>query len=84
MSDTSSNQLYSSYDQVPYYRKQWFFWLMYFTISPVAIGILLFGDVYYEKNGEVKSFGLLNRIVAGIIAIGILSQIISALVQSLA
>lgn len=70
MSDAS--QLYSSYDQVPLYRKQWFFWLMYFTISPIAIGILLLGDVYYQKNGKVQSFGLANRVVAGVIAVVIL------------
>lgn len=70
MSNASS--LYSSYEQVPYYRKQWFFWLMYFTISPIALGILLFGDVYYQKKGEVKSFGLVNRIVAGIIPLFII------------
>jgi len=69
---------YSSYDQVVFYRKQWFFWLMYFTISPIAIGILLFGDVYYPSKGHVKSFGLANRIVAGIIAIVILWRVFSA------
>ena len=79
MSDAS--QRYSSYDQVPYYQKQWFFWLMYFTISPIAIAILLFGDVYYEKKGQVKSFGVINRIVAGIIAVAILYNIFSVLSQ---
>ena len=44
---------------------------MFFTIQPIAIGILLFGDVYYQKKGVIKSFGLANRIVAGIIALGI-------------
>jgi hypothetical protein len=78
---SKANQLFSSYDQVPYYRKQWFFWLMYFTIQPVAIGILLFGDVYYQKKGEVKSFGIANRIVAGIIAVFILIRIIGAFAQ---
>jgi len=66
MSDAS--QPYSTYAQVPYYRKQWFFWVMYFVLSPVAIALLLSGDVYYQKKGEVKSFGMANRIVAGIIA----------------
>ncbi len=69
---------FSSYDQVPFYRKQWFFWLMYFTISPIAIAILLFGDVYYPSKGQVKSFGLANRIVAGIIAVAILWRVLSA------
>jgi Na+/glutamate symporter len=59
---------YSTYAEVPYYRKQWFFWLMYFVMPPVAIALLLFGDVYYQKKGEVKSFGIANRIVAGMIA----------------
>jgi hypothetical protein len=78
---SKASELYSSYDQVPFYRRQWFFWLMYFTISPVAIFILLFGDVYYVKKGEVTSFGLANRIVAGIIAVFILIQIVGALSQ---
>lgn len=69
---------YHSYDQVPFYRKQWFFWLTYFTISPIAIGILLFGDVYYQKNGYVKSFGIANRIVAGIVSVFMLYKIIAA------
>ena len=70
-----ATQLYSSYDEVPFYRKQWFFWLIYFPLQPIAIAILLFGDVYYLKKGEVKSFGLANRIIAGLAAIAILCKI---------
>lgn len=47
---------------------------MYFIISPIAIAILLFGDVYYQKGIEIKSFGLLNRIVAGVIAVAIMAS----------
>jgi len=77
----NAHPLYTSYDQVPFYRKQWFFWLMYFTISPIAIGILLFGDVFYQKKGEVRSFGLANRVVAGIIAVYILVKLFGAFAQ---
>ena len=70
-----ASQLYSSYDQVPFYRRQWFFWLMYITITPIAITILLLGDVYYKKRGKVKSFGMANRIVAGLIALVLLWNI---------
>src|SRR5690554_776447 len=70
-----ASHLYSSYDQVPFYRRQWFFWLMYITITPIAITILLLGDVYYKKRGKVKSFGIANRIVAGLIALVILWNI---------
>lgn len=61
-------QKYNSYEEVPWYRKQWFFWLMFLVFQPIAIGILLFGDVYYKKKGQVKAFGIWERIVAGTIA----------------
>lgn len=72
---------YNSYDEVPIYRQQWFFWIMYIIFSPVAIGILLFGDVYYPKDGEVKSFGIANRIVAGIIAVFIMINVFEGFVS---
>ena len=61
---------YASYDEVPTFRKQWFFWLAYLFFTPAAIFILLFGDIYYVKNNQVESFGIANRIVAGILAPG--------------
>ena len=49
---------YASYDEVPTFRKQWFFWLAYLFFTPAAIFILLFGDIYYVKNNQVESFGI--------------------------
>ncbi|MBN1180888.1 MAG: hypothetical protein JXB49_01285 [Bacteroidales bacterium] len=74
--------LYINYNQVPFYRKQSFFWLMYFLFCPIALGILLSGDVYYKKKGEVKSFGTANKIIAVIIAIFIMLPIINATLKS--
>lgn len=77
---------YKTYAEVPYYRQQWFFWIMYFipVLSIIAICLLLFGDIYYEKKGEVKSFGIANRVVAGIIAVlyvyGLASAAIGAVI----
>lgn len=75
------SKVYSSYEEVPYYRKQWFFWVMSFVplLGVVAIGLLLFGDIYYEKKGEVKSFGTANRVVAGILMVFILYSVFTAL-----
>ena len=79
---SGSPQTYTSYDQVPYYRKQWFFWIMWFILQPVALVILLFGDVYYQQKGDLKSFGLANRIIAGVIGffylLGFLSRLFGA------
>ena len=70
MSD--AKQLYSEYEQVPFYRKQLFFWITYLIMPPIAIGLLILGDVYYQDKGQVKAFGLANRIAAGLLAIAIL------------
>jgi hypothetical protein len=60
---------YATYSEVPYYRKQWFFWLTYLIIPIIPIILLMLGDVYYQGKDGVKSFGIANRIVAGIIAV---------------
>jgi hypothetical protein len=66
----------SGYDQMPFYKKQGFFWLTYFLLTPVALTILLFGDVYYERNGKLKSFGLANKIIAGVLGLVYLVRIL--------
>jgi len=60
---------YSNYAEVPFYQKQWFFWITYFTLNPIAVIILLFSDVYYERGGEIQKFGLLNKIIIPIIVL---------------
>lgn len=68
---------YASYDEVPVFRKQWFFWLTFLFITPVAIVISLSGDIYYVKKDEVKSFGIQHRIVVGIIAFFYIMKVIA-------
>ncbi len=65
---TNSRKEFNNYDEVPLHNKQWFFWVLYFIplLNLVALGILLFSDVYYVNRGKVVSFGIANRIVAGI------------------
>ncbi|HYK82206.1 MAG TPA: hypothetical protein VEU55_03610 [Gemmatimonadales bacterium] len=70
---------YATYDEVPALRKQWFFWLTWFAFPPIAIGLLWTGDVYYWKKGEVRAFGMANRIVAGLIALLWLAAIMNAI-----
>ncbi len=66
---TTNPTPYATYDQVPTHRKQWFFWLTWFLLAPAAIAILITGDVYYPKKGEVRAFGPANRIVAILIGL---------------
>jgi hypothetical protein len=57
---------YKTYDEVPFFRKQWFFWLSWLIFAPVALVILFSGDVYYRKKGEVVSFGTANKVVGAV------------------
>ena len=69
MSDTTKSKMrYEHYVDVPWYRQQWIFWVLYFTLPIVALGILVFGDVYFERGGKLRSFGLVNRVFAGAIS----------------
>ena len=70
---------YHSYFEVPFYRQQWFFWLSYLIVPPVAFFILAFGDVYYQKRGELKSFGIVNRIVAALFLLILLAIILTGI-----
>lgn len=68
---------YRNYAEVPFYRRQWFFWLMFFLFQPVAIALLTFGDIYYTSGGKVKNFGLANRVVAWILGVVFMYRMVS-------
>ena len=78
---STASQRYSSYDEVPWYRKQGNFWGLYLVCSQIALGLLISGDVYYQKKAQVRSFGLANRIVAGLLALLILMGIAGAILH---
>lgn len=54
----------SRYKQLPRPRQHRTFWLLFFLAPPVAIAVLLSGDVYYLRNGEIRSFSEANAFVA--------------------
>ncbi|MCK7592284.1 hypothetical protein [Pseudomarimonas salicorniae] len=60
---------YRHYDAVPAWRQQWFFWICLFILPPLALLVLLTGDVYYRAGAEVRRFGALNRLI-GILVLG--------------
>ena len=78
---TPANVPYASYDQVPTLRKQSFFWITWFVFAPIAVVILITGDVYYRKKGQVRAFGMANRVVAGLLALLWLYLIIRAIAE---
>ena len=47
---------FSSYDQVPWYRKNWFAIVCFFIFPLGLLAVLFIGDVYYERKGELKAY----------------------------
>jgi TPR repeat protein len=59
------------YARIPFYRKQGFFWVVYFLLPPLALIILIFGEIHYLRHGKVKKFSLANRITAILILLAV-------------
>ena len=75
---SSTTPKYASYSDVPVYRRQWFFWLFWLIFAPIALGILLSGNVYYVKKGVVVPFGIANKILGVLFSLGWIAQFIKA------
>jgi hypothetical protein len=72
----SREDKYRYYEDVPFYRQQWFFWLCFFCCGPVAFLILASGDVYYKKEGRVVPFGMANRVIAVVVCLSWIGPLI--------
>ena len=47
---------FSSYDQVPWYRKNLVAWVCFFIFPLGLLLMLITGDIYYEKKGQLKTY----------------------------
>jgi TPR repeat protein len=71
----SPKQTEQDYARIPFYRKQGFFWSVYILLPPLALIILIFGDIHYVKHGKFKKFGLANRIFAILILLAVVYSV---------
>ncbi|MEL7159075.1 MAG: hypothetical protein AAFN30_21125, partial [Actinomycetota bacterium] len=46
---------YQSYDEVPWYRKQWFIVVTFLIFIPALLIIVLSGDVYQKSRGRLAA-----------------------------
>lgn len=53
---------YASYDQVPWYRKNWFALLCGISFTPALLPTLMTGNVYYERKGQLRTYSMSARI----------------------
>src|SRR3546814_76300 len=54
---------YSSYDEVPWYRKNWFAILTGLFFVPALFLIALTGDIYYQRAGVLKTYSKFARFI---------------------
>lgn len=54
-----------SYSDVPKYRRNWFAILTFFVFPPGLLYLVLSGDVYYERKGELKKYSKGAKIFLG-------------------
>lgn len=64
----------TSYDEVPWFRKNWFAILSVLIFSPAFAAIAFTGDIYYIKKGELKTYGTITKIVFSLAGIGFILQ----------
>ena len=61
---------YTSYDQVPWYRKRWFAVLCMLLFVPAFLVIAFTGEVYYVKKGQLATFPKSARMTFLILTVG--------------
>ena len=59
---TSNGMKYASYNEVPWYRKNWFAILCFFIFMPALFLVLLTGSVYYKRGNEVRKYSVFAKI----------------------
>lgn len=69
----NSPQVYTAYDQVPWFRKRWFLVLCAIIFMPVAVVIAFTGDIYMFQGGEVKPFPKNQKWVLLAVCIGLIA-----------
>jgi hypothetical protein len=70
---------FTSYSQVPWYRKRWvlFVCIIAIVFLPVASLLAFSGDVYFTKKGQVVKFSKGYRVFIGLFTLAMFVLLIS-------
>ncbi len=60
---------FTSYEQVPWFRKSWFIVLGFIIFPPVTLYSLFSGDIYYQKNGQLVTYSKTVKLAAIILCL---------------
>lgn len=71
--------VYSSYAEVPWFRKNWFILLGFLIFAPATLYSLFTGDIFYEKNGQLVTYSKTARTVAIVVCSGMSLRLIGTI-----
>ena len=71
--------VYSSYAEVPWFRKSWFIVIGFLVFAPATLYSLFTGDVYYEKNGQLITYSKTTKIITIVVCCVISLKVIKML-----
>lgn len=77
--NTNTELKYKTIEEVPWYRTKFSAWLMFFVFPLALMPVVITGDIYYVKKGELKAVGMFGRVFGGFIALGILIKVSQAI-----
>lgn len=63
------NATYSSYSQVPWFRKSWFIVVGFLVFAPITLYSLFSGNIYYEKKGQLVTYSKIVKIITIILCL---------------
>ena len=71
---------YTSYAEVPWFRKSMHIWVGLFVFAPATLYPLFTGDIYYEKNGQIVAYSknakLFLTVLCSIATLGLVANIL--------
>ena len=68
--------IYTSYDQVPWFRRQLAIVLFVLFFSPALFYIFLTGEAYYQKDGELKTYSPTRKYILLLIPVIVILRIV--------
>ncbi len=74
---TTEKNIYTSYDQVPWYRKNWFIIVAALLFAPATLYSLFSGEIYYQKKGELVTYTKVVKVITIIICLMLSARIVA-------
>lgn len=72
----SNHETYTSYSQVPWYRKVWFAVACVLLFMPLFLVIAFTGEIYFVRKGELQTLPKKNKfIILGIFVVLVLIRL---------